>query len=1025
MKLAVKVIEARNLPARDLNGYSDPYVKLQLGKHRFRTKVVKKCLDPYWGDEFCFRVDDLSDELLISVMDEDKYFNDDFLGQVKVPISHVFDAEDKSLGTAWYCLQPKSKRSKNKDCGEICLHICLSQSSCFTDLQSNNTVVPQLVGKYDDGKVESSSTSLGSCSRPSSPIRLEVFSSKEDKLQALNFANRGAQVCNKNGDTASSAARRSADLLELSEAVKPQANESKSGEQTCPSTFDEMMKIMVSTDEGSEVPSNLPGGVLLDQCYVISPADFNILLFSPDSKFLNGLSAVQGKTELQIGPWKFENDGENLKRVVTYINPATKLIKAVKATEDQTYLKADGKAFAVLASVSTPDVMYGGTFKVELLYCITPGPELSSGEQSSHLAISWRMNFIQNTMMKGMIENGARQGLRDSFEQYASFLSQNVKPLDLNDTGSSKDQVLASLQAEQLSDWKLGIQYFVNFTVISTFIVVLYILLHIWIAAPSTIQGLEFVGLDLPDSIGELIVCAVLVLQAQRVLALVAHFMQARVQKGSDHGIKAQGDGWLLTVALIEGSNLAAVDSSGFSDPYVVFTCNGKTRTSSIKFQKLDPQWNEIFEFDAMDEPPSMLDVEVFDFDGPFDDATSLGHAEINFLKTNVSDLADVWVPLQGKLAQACQSKLHLRIFLDNTGGGNSVKDYLAKMEKEVGKKINLRSPQTNSAFQKLFGLPPEEFLINDFTCHLKRKMPLQGRLFLSARIIGFNANLFGHKTKFFFLWEDIDDIQVTSPNLSSMGSPIIVITLRKGRGLDARHGAKTQDEEGRLKFHFQSFVSFTVAHRTIMALWKSRSLSPEQKVKIAEEESEGKSLETEESGSFMGVEDVSMSEVFSSALPIPMNFFMESFSGGEIDQRVMERIGCLNYSCTPWELDKADVYQRQVCYKFDKRISSYRGEVTSTQQRSPLVEKNGWLIEEVLTLQGVPFGDYFNLHIRYQIEDTRSRSKTCHVKVFFGIAWLKGTRHQKRISKNIFTNLLERMRAMFASIEKEYMDGR
>lgn len=61
---------------------------------------------------------------------------------------------------------------------------------------------------------------------------------------------------------------------------------------------------------------------------------------------------------------------------------------------------------------------------------------------------------------------------------------------------------------------------------------------------------------------------------------------------GSDHGIKAQGEGWLLTVALINGSNLPAVDSSGFCDPYVVFTCNGKTRTSSIKFQQSNPQWN-------------------------------------------------------------------------------------------------------------------------------------------------------------------------------------------------------------------------------------------------------------------------------------------------------------------------------------------------------------------------------------------------------------------------------------------------
>jgi hypothetical protein len=63
---------------------------------------------------------------------------------------------------------------------------------------------------------------------------------------------------------------------------------------------------------------------------------------------------------------------------------------------------------------------------------------------------------------------------------------------------------------------------------------------------------------------------------------------------GGDHGVKAKGDGWLLTVALIEGIKLAPVDATGFSDPYVVFTCNGKTRTSSIKFQTLEPQWNGI-----------------------------------------------------------------------------------------------------------------------------------------------------------------------------------------------------------------------------------------------------------------------------------------------------------------------------------------------------------------------------------------------------------------------------------------------
>ncbi|KAL3519249.1 hypothetical protein ACH5RR_017398 [Cinchona calisaya] len=1049
MKLLVRVIEGRDLPPMDPNGLSDPYVKLQLGKQRFKTKVVKKCLNPSWCEEFSFRVDDLKDELFISVLDEDKYFNDDFVGQIKIPIYQVFDAPDKSLGTAWYTLQPKTKKAKNKDCGEILLTICFSQSNFSMDLQSVGDN-PPLSRKYADIGTESPSRSANSPLRSHSPMRSEEAApSKDERSHAQTFAGRIAQMFNKNGDIASAAPNKVPDVVEPPESTNSIGDEDNSNEQLSASSFEELMRSMEMKEQGGDVPSNLPGGVVLDQLYAIAPRELNSLLFSPDSNFSKSASEMQGSTELQIGPWKFENGGESLKRVVTYIKAATKLIRALKATEDQTYLKADGKTFAVLSSVSTPDAPYGSSFRTEVLYCISSGPELPSGEQSSQLVVSWRTNFLQSTMMRGMIENGARQGIKDSFEVYGNLLSQNVKPVDIKDISSEKDQVLASLKVEQQSAWKLAVQYFANFTVLSTIFVGLYVFVHISLALPGTIQGLEFVGLDLPDSIGELVVCGILVLQGKRVLDLMSRFMQARVQKGSDHGIKAQGDGWLLTVALIEGSNLAAVDSSGFSDPYVVFTCNGKTRTSSIKFQKSDPLWNEIFEFDAMDEPPSVLEVEVFDFDGPFDEATSLGHTEINFLKSNISDLSDVWVPLQGKLAQACQSKLHLRIFLNNTRGSNIVKDYLSKMEKEVGKKIRLRSPQTNSAFQKHFGLPPEEFLINDFTCHLKRRMPLQGRLFLSARIIGFHADLFGHKTKFFFLWEDIEDIQVVAPTLSSMGSPIVIMTLKPGRGFDARHGAKTQDEEGRLKFHFQSFVSFNVAHRTIMALWRARALSPEQKVRIVEEESdtknlqvseedslvknlqetdedsESKSLHTEENGSFLGVEDVNMSLVYSSVLSVPIGFFMELFGGNDLDRKVMERAGCLNYSSSPWESEKPDVYQRQLYYKFDKRISRYRGEVTSTQQKSRLSERNGWLVEEVMTLHGIPLGDYFNLHLRYQVEDVSSRSMGCNVQVYFGIAWLKYTRHQKRITKNILVNLQERLLVMFSVLEKEFVTGK
>ena len=98
----------------------------------------------------------------------------------------------------------------------------------------------------------------------------------------------------------------------------------------------------------------------------------------------------------------------------------------------------------------------------------------------------------------------------------------------------------------------------------------------------------------------------------------------------------------------------------------------------------------EILEFDAVEELPSVLDVEVFDFDGPFDQAASLGRTEINFLKHTSTELADIWVPLEGKLAQSSQSKLHLRLFLDNNNGIETIKEYLTKMEKEVGKKVSI-----------------------------------------------------------------------------------------------------------------------------------------------------------------------------------------------------------------------------------------------------------------------------------------------------------------------------------------------
>lgn len=57
--LSVTVIQAEELPALDMGGTSDPYVKVYLlpdKKKKFETKVHRKTLNPEFNETFVFKV---------------------------------------------------------------------------------------------------------------------------------------------------------------------------------------------------------------------------------------------------------------------------------------------------------------------------------------------------------------------------------------------------------------------------------------------------------------------------------------------------------------------------------------------------------------------------------------------------------------------------------------------------------------------------------------------------------------------------------------------------------------------------------------------------------------------------------------------------------------------------------------------------------------------------------------------------------------------------------------------------------
>ncbi|OIV96944.1 hypothetical protein TanjilG_00526 [Lupinus angustifolius] len=196
-----------------------------------------------------------------------------------------------------------------------------------------------------------------------------------------------------------------------------------------PCTFEAAIALMESMEYKKEMPENLPGGILIDHIFAVSPHDLNVFLFAPNSKFMKDLEALQGTTNVKESPWTWKSEDMScLTRVVAYTKAATKLVKAVNTTEEQTYIRVTKEEFCVHFNIGIPEIPFSNTFKMELLYKIMPGG-LSSGEVSSQLVVSWGIVFIQRTIMKSIIERGIRQGIKESFDQFCKLLAQNFKVL--------------------------------------------------------------------------------------------------------------------------------------------------------------------------------------------------------------------------------------------------------------------------------------------------------------------------------------------------------------------------------------------------------------------------------------------------------------------------------------------------------------------------------------------------------------------------------------------------------------------
>ncbi|XP_026867794.2 synaptotagmin-6 [Electrophorus electricus] len=124
--LLVHVLKAFDLPAKDLCGSSDPYVKIYLlpDRKKFQTRVHRKTLNPTFDESFQFPVpyDELpARKLHLSVFDFDRFSRHDMIGEVVV--DNLLEVSDLSRETSiWKDILYATTESV--DLGEIMFSLC-------------------------------------------------------------------------------------------------------------------------------------------------------------------------------------------------------------------------------------------------------------------------------------------------------------------------------------------------------------------------------------------------------------------------------------------------------------------------------------------------------------------------------------------------------------------------------------------------------------------------------------------------------------------------------------------------------------------------------------------------------------------------------------------------------------------------------------------------------------------------------------------------------------------------------------
>ncbi|CAM8914823.1 unnamed protein product [Rhodiola kirilowii] len=120
--LRIRVKRGLDLAVRDVCS-SDPYVVIKMAKQKFKTRVIRKTVNPEWNEDLTLSVADPTIPLKLTVYDHDTFSKDDKMGEAEFSIVPFLEALKMRLnglpsGTVISRIQPGRQN-------------CLSEESCI------------------------------------------------------------------------------------------------------------------------------------------------------------------------------------------------------------------------------------------------------------------------------------------------------------------------------------------------------------------------------------------------------------------------------------------------------------------------------------------------------------------------------------------------------------------------------------------------------------------------------------------------------------------------------------------------------------------------------------------------------------------------------------------------------------------------------------------------------------------------------------------------------------------------------